>query len=92
LSRQSVVEQGPVFAWLLNGHMTRTGKPLERPRLAPVEIARTIEGKPIYGWVRRREIADNFARQKVDSSLTERLRSKRRKLPRRRRCLPAPTR
>jgi hypothetical protein len=49
LSRLSGVEQEAVFAWLIdNGHVERTGKPLERPRLAPVEIARTTDGAPVY--------------------------------------------
>lgn len=34
LGRLSTVEQEVVFAWLLNGHMTRTDKPLERPRVS----------------------------------------------------------
>jgi len=49
LGRLSMVEALRVFAWLLdNGHMTRTGQPLERPRVAPKATARTTEGAPIY--------------------------------------------
>lgn len=48
LCRLSTVEQEAVFAWLLDGHMTRTGKPLERPRQPPRVIARTNDGQPIY--------------------------------------------
>ncbi|QHO76799.1 hypothetical protein ACH79_33385 [Bradyrhizobium sp. CCBAU 051011] len=47
--RLAVVEQQAVFDWLIGGeHITRTGKALERPRLMPVEIARTTDGQPIY--------------------------------------------
>jgi hypothetical protein len=50
LGRLSGIEQERVFAWLIDGgHMTRTGKPLERPRQAPRVEAYTTEGKPIYG-------------------------------------------
>jgi hypothetical protein len=49
LSRLSVVEQEAVFAWLIDGgHITRTGKPLERPRQPPRVIAYTNDGQPIY--------------------------------------------
>ena len=49
LNRLSVVEQQAVFEWLIaGGHVERTGKTLERPRLAPVEIARTTDGAPVY--------------------------------------------
>jgi hypothetical protein len=49
LGRLSMVEALRVFAWLLdNGHMARTGQPLERPRTAPWVVARTTEGAPIY--------------------------------------------
>jgi hypothetical protein len=49
LKRLAGVEQLEVFNWLLNnGHMTRTGKPLQRPRQAPVPIAYSTEGKPIF--------------------------------------------
>jgi hypothetical protein len=49
LNRLSVVEQEAVFAWLLaGGQVERTGKTLERPRLAPVEVARTTDGAPVY--------------------------------------------
>lgn len=37
-----------VFAWLLNGHLERTGKPLERPRPLPVPTAYTTDGAPVY--------------------------------------------
>jgi hypothetical protein len=49
LGRLSGVEQQVVFDWLIGGgHMTRTGKPLQRPRPAPFVKARTPDGQPIY--------------------------------------------
>lgn len=50
LARLSNVERRVVFRWLIdNGHMTRTGKPLERPRPAPHPIASNPhDGSPIY--------------------------------------------
>ena len=48
LNRLSGVEQRVVFSWLLDGHMTRTGKPLEKPRPAPYIRARNPDGSPIY--------------------------------------------
>ena len=47
--RLSGIEQLTVFRWLIdNGHMERTGKPLEAPRPAPIVKARTTDGQPIY--------------------------------------------
>jgi hypothetical protein len=47
--RLAGVEQQVVFDWLIGGgHMTRTGKPLERPRPAPIVKARTTDGQPLY--------------------------------------------
>lgn len=47
--RLSGVEQSAVFDWLEGGgHITRTGKPLERPRQAPQIVARNTDGSPIY--------------------------------------------
>ena len=47
--RLAVIEQQAVFDWLIDGgHVTRTGKPLERPRPAPIVKARTLDGQPIY--------------------------------------------
>jgi hypothetical protein len=47
--RLAVVEQEAVFSWLLDGgHMTRTGKPLQRPRQHPHVIGRKTDGAPIY--------------------------------------------
>ena len=49
LGRLSGVEQLAVFDWLFDGgHVTRTGKPLERPRQAPRIVARNLDGSPIY--------------------------------------------
>jgi len=49
LGRLAHHEARTVLAWLLdNGHMTRTGQPLERPRVMPKATARTTEGAPIY--------------------------------------------
>ncbi|MEY9465820.1 hypothetical protein ABH973_006233 [Bradyrhizobium ottawaense] len=48
LGRLSMTEALAVFAWLLDGHMTRTGVALERPKLAPRIIAHQADGKPIY--------------------------------------------
>jgi hypothetical protein len=49
LSRLAVVEQEVVFNWLLDGgHMTRTGKPLNRPLPHPHVIGRKTDGSPIY--------------------------------------------
>jgi hypothetical protein len=48
LQRLSNVEQHAVFAWLLDGHLERTGKPLERPRPLPVQLAYTTDGAPVY--------------------------------------------
>lgn len=49
LGRLAGGEQRVVFHWLIdNGHMTRTGMPLERPRSAPHVFARNGDGSPIY--------------------------------------------
>ena len=49
IGRLSGVEQLVVFRWLIDrGHMTRTGKPLQRARPAPRVIATTGDGAPIY--------------------------------------------
>ena len=49
LGRLSSVEQEVVFAWLIDGgHMTRTGKPLERQRQMPQPIAYKPDGQPIF--------------------------------------------
>lgn len=49
LNRLSGVEQRVVFRWLEdNGHMRRTGQPLQRPRQAPRIMARKPDGSPIY--------------------------------------------
>jgi hypothetical protein len=48
-ARLNATEQAAVFNWLLDGgHMTRTGKPLERPRPAPIVKAYDLDGQPIY--------------------------------------------
>lgn len=48
-SRLNVDEQRKVFNWLLDGgHITRTGKPLNRPRPHPHPIATKPDGSPIY--------------------------------------------
>ena len=48
-ARLNATEQAAVFNWLLDGgHMTRTGKPLERPRPAPIIKSYTGDGQPIY--------------------------------------------
>ncbi len=48
LKRLNVTEQSEVFAWLLDGHMERTGKPLQRPRPHAVPVAYANDGQPIY--------------------------------------------
>ncbi len=49
LGRLSGVEQAVVLDWLVDGgHVTLTGKPLEKPRQAPRITARTHDGSPIY--------------------------------------------
>ena len=48
LGRLTGIEQRAVFGWLLDGHVTRTGKPLQRPRSHPPAIARKPDGSPIY--------------------------------------------
>lgn len=49
LGRLSGVEQEAVFSWLLDGgHMTRTGKPLQRRRPHPPAIGSKADGSPIY--------------------------------------------
>ena len=49
LGRLGSTEQEVVFNWLLDGgHMTRTGKPLERLRPAPIVVARKPVSAPIY--------------------------------------------
>jgi hypothetical protein len=47
-ARLNEVEQAAVFAWLLAGHITLTGKPLERPRAHPNPIAYAADGAPIF--------------------------------------------
>jgi hypothetical protein len=49
LGRLNMTEAVAVFAWLLDGHMIRTGTPLERPKQAPRIVAYEADGKPIYG-------------------------------------------
>ncbi|ANW02254.1 hypothetical protein LMTR13_20860 [Bradyrhizobium icense] len=50
LQRLNGTEARAVFNWLIDGgHMTRTGKSLERPRAAPRIEAYTKDGAPIYG-------------------------------------------
>ena len=47
--RLAGVEQIVVLRWLLDGgHITRTGKPLERPRQMPAPRANNPDGTPIY--------------------------------------------
>jgi hypothetical protein len=47
--RLAGVEQHAVFDWLLDGgHITRTGKPLQRPRPGPKVKVYTTDGQPIY--------------------------------------------
>lgn len=47
--RLAGAEQLVVLNWLIaGGHLTRTGKPLERPRQAPRAIAHKGDGSPIY--------------------------------------------
>lgn len=50
LGRLTAVEQLAVFRWLIDGgHMTRTGKPLQRPRPAPQPLPRNNpDGTPRY--------------------------------------------
>lgn len=48
LNRLSMGEARGLFAWLLDGHMIRTGLTLDRPRPAPRIIARDASGEPIY--------------------------------------------
>ena len=48
LKRLNVTEQEEVFRWLLDGHVTRTGKTLHRPRPHAVPIAYANDGAPIY--------------------------------------------
>jgi hypothetical protein len=48
LKRLNVTEQSEVFAWLLDGHMSRTGEPLQRPRQQPAPVAYTGDGQPIF--------------------------------------------
>jgi hypothetical protein len=49
LKRLAAVEQREVFAWLIDGgHMTRTGKPLERPVQPPQPIRNKPDGSPVY--------------------------------------------
>lgn len=49
LGRLSHNEAVAAVRWLIdNGHMTRTGKPLEQPRQAPRAIAHKPDGSPIY--------------------------------------------
>jgi hypothetical protein len=48
-SRLNHTEQLAVFSWLLdNGHMQRTGRPLQRPRPHPQAVAYAHDGAPIY--------------------------------------------
>ena len=48
LKRLNETEREEVFAWLLNGHMQRTGKALQRPRQHPQAVAYAHDGAPIY--------------------------------------------
>ena len=49
LGRLAGSEAAQVIRWLIdNGHLTRTGKPLEQPRQAPRIVARKHDGTPIY--------------------------------------------
>jgi hypothetical protein len=49
LSRLNQTEQLAVLHWLIDGgHLTRTGKPLEKPRVMPRVVARKSDGSPVY--------------------------------------------
>ena len=48
-SQLNHTEQLAVFSWLLDGgHMTRTGKALQRPRQQPAPISYDVDGQPIF--------------------------------------------
>jgi len=49
LGRLAGGEATAVLKWLIdNGHMTRTGKPLETPLQAPKQRENNPDGSPIY--------------------------------------------
>lgn len=49
LGRLAGVEQLVVLNWLIaGGHLTRTGKPLEKPRQAPMIVGFEPDGSPVY--------------------------------------------
>ena len=68
LGRLSGVEQHAVLAWLIdNGHMKRTGKPIEVPRQAPHPIGSTNTGQPIFAAGADHSPTETVSMGKVDA-------------------------